>query len=150
MKEIEYKFLINHEAWNALEKPEPEAIVQGYIARTAQATVRVRTKGTKAYVTLKSKTVGRTRSEFEYEIPVADALEMLDLLTEKSLRKLRYNIPHKGRIWEVDVFQGTLEGLIVAELEVESEEASFEWPEWVMEDVSDDPQYYNSVLIERC
>lgn len=150
MKEIEYKFLINEEVWNALEKPEPEAIVQGYIARTDQATVRVRTKGTKAYVTLKSKTVGRTRSEFEYEIPVSDALEILDLLTEKSLRKLRYNIPHKGRNWEVDVFQGALDGLIVAELEVESEDESFDLPDWVTHDVSDDPHYYNSVLIERC
>ena len=101
-------------------------------------------------MTLKSKTIGRTRSEFEYEIPVTDALEMLDILTEKSLRKLRYNIPHQGRIWEVDVFQGALEGLIVAELEVESEDASFDLPDWVTQDVSDDPQYYNSVLIERC
>jgi len=150
MKEIEYKFLIDEAAWNALEKPEPEAIVQGYIARTDQATVRVRTKGSKAYVTLKSKTIGRTRSEFEYEIPVADALEMLDILTEKSLRKLRYNILHNGRNWEVDVFQGALEGLIVAELEVESEDESFDLPDWVTVDVSDDPQYYNSVLIERC
>lgn len=150
MKEIEYKFLVDHEAWKDCEKPEPEEIIQTYVARTETTTVRIRTKGKKAYLTLKGKTVGRTRSEYEYEIPVAEALEMMEQFTTKSLRKLRYHIPHNGRVWEVDVFQGKLEGLIIAELEVESEEESFDLPDWVTHDVSDDPQYFNSVLIEKC
>ncbi len=150
MKEIEYKFLVDHAAWEALEKPEPEEIIQAYIARTDHATVRVRTKGAKAYVTLKSKTIGRTRSEFEYEVPLDEAREMMQLFTERSLRKYRYHIPHKGRVWEVDVFQDKLAGLIIAELEVNSEDESFALPDWVSHDVSDDPQYFNSVLIEKC
>lgn len=150
MKEIEYKFLVDHEVWEQCEKPEPEEIIQAYIARTETATIRVRTKGTKAYVTLKSKTVGRTRSEFEYEIPLEEACEMMSLFTDRSLRKYRYTLEFKGRFWEVDVFKDSLEGLIIAELEVESEEESFDLPEWVTVDVSDDPQYFNSVLIEKC
>lgn len=150
MKEIEYKFLVDHDAWESIEKPEPEEIIQAYIARTYRATVRVRTKGKKAYITLKSKTVGRTRSEFEYEVPVDEAHEMMALFTERSLRKFRYHIPHKGRTWEVDVFQDKLSGLIIAELEVGSEDETFDLPAWVIRDVSDDPQYFNSVLIEKC
>lgn len=150
MKEIEYKFLVDHEVWNESEKPEPEEIIQAYIARTDKTTVRVRSKGSKAYITLKSKTIGRTRSEFEYEIPMVDAHEMMALFTERSLRKLRYTIAYKGRNWEVDVFKDKLEGLIIAELEVASEEESFDLPDWVTHDVSDDPQYFNSVLIEQC
>ena len=150
MKEIEYKFLVDHEAWEACDKPEPEEIIQAYIARTDRTTVRVRTKGSKAFITLKGKTIGRTRSEFEYEIPMHHAHEMMREFTERSLRKFRYTIAFKGRNWEVDVFQDKLDGLIIAELEVESEDASFDLPEWIGKEVSDDPQYFNSVLIEKC
>lgn len=150
MKEIEYKFLVDHAAWNAAEKPEPEEIIQAYIARTDTTTVRVRTKGAKAFLTLKGKTVGRTRSEFEYEVPMEEAREMMRLFTTRSLRKFRYTLEFKGRFWEVDVFKDTLDGLIIAELEVGSEEESFDLPDWVTSDVSDDPQYFNSVLIEKC
>jgi CYTH domain-containing protein len=75
---------------------------------------------------------------------------MMQLFTERSLRKYRYHIPHEGRLWEVDVFQDKLAGLIIAELEVNSEDESFALPDWVSHDVSDDPQYFNSVLIEKC
>lgn len=149
MKEIEYKFLVDIPAWEAIEKPEPELIVQGYISRTESATVRVRTKGSRAYITVKGRTVGHTRPEFEYAIPVEDALEMLDLFTQKSIRKKRYHIPHHGRTWEVDEFMGKLDGLVLAELEVASEDESFDLPDWVDRDVSGDPQYLNAVLIER-
>lgn len=150
MKEIEYKFLVDHEAWRNAAKPEPTLIVQGYISKSEDATVRVRIKGDKGYLTIKGKMVGITRSEFEYEIPLVDAEAMVASFTNKYIRKYRYEVIVAGKIWEVDEFHGKLEGLIVAELEVESEEEVFEKPDWVTKDVSTDPTYFNAVLIDRC
>jgi len=150
MKEIEYKFLVDHQAWSNVDKPKPTLIVQGYISKNADAIVRVRIKGDKGYLTIKGKTVGITRSEFEYEIPLKDAEEMVDLFTTKHIRKHRYEIVVGGKTWEIDEFHGKLEGLIVAELEVESEEEIFQKPNWVTTDVSTDPSYFNAVLIDRC
>ena len=150
MKEIEYKFLVDEEAWSNLDKPEPVLIVQGYISKNVDATVRVRIKGDKGYLTIKGKTVGITRSEFEYEIPLQDAEEMVNLFTSKHIRKHRYEIVVDEKTWEVDEFHGKLEGLIVAELEVESEEEAFQKPNWITEDVSTNPDYFNAVLIDRC
>ncbi|MFK7787392.1 MAG: CYTH domain-containing protein [Crocinitomicaceae bacterium] len=150
MKEIEYKFLVDHEAWAELEKPDPTLIVQGYISKSEEAVVRVRIKGEKGYLTIKGKMVGITRPEFEYEIPLSDAEAMVDLFTDKHIRKHRYEIIIDGKTWEIDEFHGKLQGLIVAELEVESEEESFQKPHWVAEDVSTDPTYFNAVLIDRC
>lgn len=150
MKEIEYKFLVDDEAWSKLDKPEPTLIVQGYISKSEDAIVRVRIKGDKGYLTIKGKMIGITRSEFEYEIPLADAEKMVELFTDKHIRKHRYEVVIAGKTWEIDEFHGKLEGLIVAELEVESEEESFKKPQWVTKDVSTDPAYFNAVLIDRC
>jgi len=150
MKEIEYKYLVDTEQWKLLDKPAPELIVQGFISKSVESTVRVRIKGDKAYLTIKGKTVGITRQEFEYEIPVYEAEELLDGFTPKQIRKHRYEIQHAGHIWEVDEFHGPLEGLILAELEVGSEDEKFEFPNWVTEDVSTNPAYYNAVLIDKC
>lgn len=149
MKEIEYKFLVDRELWERVEKPVPQLIVQGYISKSEESTVRVRIKGDKGFLTIKGKTVGIQRTEFEYEIPVSDAEEMIQLFTEKHIRKYRYEIVVHGKTWEVDEFHGNLEGLILAELEVTSEEEFFEKPHWVTEDVSTDPNYFNAVLIDR-
>ncbi|MDG1429199.1 MAG: CYTH domain-containing protein [Crocinitomicaceae bacterium] len=149
MKEIEYKFLVDHKKWEDLPKPSPELIVQGYLSSSIDCTVRVRIKGSNGYLTIKGKTEGVTRTEFEYEIPVNDAEEMIDLFTDKHIRKERFEILHCGRTWEVDVFQGNHEGLILAELEVESEGVKFDLPDWTTKDVSTDPNYYNAVLIEK-
>ena len=148
--EIEYKFLVNHEIWSKIEKPKPELIVQGYISKSVESTVRVRIKGDNGFLTIKGKTEGITRSEFEYEIPVEDAESMIDLFTDKHIRKHRYEIIVSGKTWEVDEFHGPLEGLILAELEVESEEEKFEKPTWVTDDVSTDSNYFNAVLIDKC
>ncbi len=150
MKEIEYKFLVDRVIWEKAEKPKPELIVQGYISKSEDSTVRVRIKGERGYLTIKGKTTGITRTEFEYEIPVSDAEAMIDLFTEKHIRKHRYEVMVDGKTWEVDEFHGKLEGLILAELEVESEDETFTKPNWVTQDVSTDPNYYNAVLIDRC
>ncbi len=150
MNEIEYKFLVDHQLWSAIEKPEPTLIVQGYISKSVDSTVRIRIKGKQGFLTIKGKTVGITRSEFEYEIPVENAEAMIALFTDKHIRKYRYEVMHSGKMWEVDEFHGALEGLILAELEVESEDEEFERPNWITEDVSTDPNYFNAVLIDRC
>ena len=148
--EIEYKFLVDKDTWNTSEKPEPSLIVQAYIHNSKELTVRVRIKGNQGFLTIKGATVGVTRSEFEYEIPVEEAKEMISQFSEKHIRKLRYEIPFGKHMWEVDVFEGKLTGLILAEIELKSEDEAFEKPNWVGEDVSTDEGYYNAVLIEKC
>ena len=149
MKEIEYKFLVDDKKWSEIEKTSPSLIVQGFITKSKESTVRIRIKNEAAFLTIKGKTVGITRSEFEYEIPVSDAEQMLLEFTEKKIRKKRFIIPFKGHNWEVDVFEGHLSGLILAELEVQSENEKFELPNWVTKNVSEDERYYNAVLIDN-
>ncbi len=148
MKEIEYKFLVNKEKWDTLEKSSPSIIVQGFLSKSKEKTIRVRIKNKKGFLTIKGKTVGITRTEFEYEIPVSDAMQLLDEFVDKVIRKKRYEILHNNRTWEVDVFEGHLSGLIIAELEVSSENEDFTLPNWVTKDVSKDERYYNAVLID--
>ncbi len=147
--EIERKFLVKEQLWEAIEKPSPSRIVQAYIANSAEKTVRVRIKGTKGFLTIKGPTQGISRSEFEYEIPLKDAEELISTFAEKVIEKFRYEISFKNHLWEVDVFTGKLEGLYLAEIELSSEEEHFELPEWVGEEVSTDPNYYNSNLINK-
>jgi CYTH domain-containing protein len=150
MREIERKFLVDPAAWEAVEKPQPLKIAQGYLLTDPKKTVRVRIKGSKGFLTIKGKTQGITRSEFEYEIPLSDAEELLRNFTDKALFKERYEIPYAGKIWEVDVFHGKLNGLVLAEIELQSEDEDFNKPIWATKEVSSDPSYYNAVLIERC
>jgi CYTH domain-containing protein len=148
-KEIEYKFLVDKEKWNKVQKPDPSLIVQSYLHTSEDITTRVRIKGNNGYLTIKGKTEGVTRTEFEYDIPVAEAEEMINSFSLKCIRKKRYEIIYKEHTWEVDVFEGNLKGLILAEIELQSEDAFFEKPDWVTEDVSLDPNYYNAVLFEK-
>lgn len=147
--EIERKFLVKEQLWEAIEKPSPSRIVQAYIVNSAEKTVRIRIKGTKGYLTIKGPTQGISRSEFEYEIPLKDADELISTFAEKVIEKFRYEISFKNHLWEVDIFTGKLEGLYLAEIELSSEEEHFELPEWVGEEVSTDPNYYNSNLINK-
>lgn len=149
MQEIEYKFLVDKEHWGRLEKPEPTLIVQGFLSKSKELVVRIRIKGDHGFLTLKGATKGITRTEFEYEIPLSDAEAILAEFTEKSIRKHRYLIEYEGKTWEVDVFHEKLEGLILAELEVASVDEKFSIPKWATEDVSENPEYYNAVLIDR-
>lgn len=147
-KEIERKFLID------LTKIEPlengTAIKQGYIATTNKTVVRARVAGKKAYLTLKGANKGVTRTEFEYEIPVDDAEQIIaELCNGPVVEKTRYLLEYIGHTWEVDIFHGDNEGLVIAEIELTSEDESFELPEWVETEVSGDPKYYNSSLLDH-
>lgn len=149
MKEIEYKFLVDASKWETLDKPKPDEIVQGFIYKSPDKTIRVRIKNREGFLTIKGKATGISRDEFEYTIPYEDAKELLEKYTDKQLRKKRYVISFASKKWEVDVFEGALQGLILAELEVASEEETFTSPPWITEDVSTNPAYLNSVLIDR-
>jgi adenylate cyclase len=144
--EIERKFLVKKASWrDSVEEREP--ILQGYLAETGRATVRVRAKGDRGFLTIKGRTTGVTRSEFEYEIPIEDARTMLETLGSLPvIDKVRHRVRCGGHLWEVDVFAGENAGLVLAEIELGSEEESFELPDWAGAEVSDDPRYYNSNL----
>jgi len=120
------------------------------LSTVKERTVRVRTINNKGYLTIKGITVGASRLEFEYEIPTADANELLDSLCEKPLiDKNRYKVDYGTLTWEVDEFFGENEGLIVAEVELHSEDQLFDRPEWVTEEVTTDPRYYNANLLNN-
>ncbi len=141
--------MIDHEAWEALDKPKGQLYRQGYILSEPGRTVRVRLTEDAGYLTIKGRTVGLTKPEYEYQIPMQDAEEMLDDLAVSELSKTRYVIPHAGKLWEVDVFMGSNEGLIVAEIELLSEDETFEMPAWVRGEVTGDGRYSNSSLTVR-
>jgi CYTH domain-containing protein len=147
-KEIERKFLVKTAAW----KPQGAGVhfKQGYLNTQKERVVRVRIEGEKAKLTIKGVTTGVTRSEFEYAIPVEDAAILLDHLCEKPLiDKHRHAEIHGGKTWEIDVFHGDNEGLVVAEIELKSETETFSRPDWAGEEVSSDPRYFNSNLLKN-
>lgn len=147
-KEIERKFLVVGDAWRSLA--EGVMIRQGYLNSDKLRTVRIRTVGDVAFMTVKGPTVGITRLEFEYPIPYDDCLAMLEHLAEVPvIEKKRYKIPMGNFMWEVDEFFGVNAGLIVAEIELPSEDTPFEKPDWIGEEVSGDPRYFNSSLVSH-
>jgi len=141
--EIERKFLVNGDEWR---KGQSTPFRQGYLNRDKARTVRVRIAGEQAFLTIKGVSVGAARAEFEYEIPVADAEQLLLLCDGPLIEKTRYIVPHAGMIWEVDEFHGANSGLVVAELELQSENQQFDKPAWVDLEVTEDNRYYNSSL----
>ncbi|RQO68319.1 adenylate cyclase [Pedobacter sp. KBW01] len=145
-KEIERKFLINQQKWDSLSKPAGKLVRQGYLLTDKNKTVRVRATEAKGFLTIKGQTVGATRLEYEYEIPLTEAVELLDHFSQAELSKTRYEIAFEGKVWEVDVFSGHNEGLIVAEIELESETETFNLPDWVSKEVTEEEKYYNSNL----
>ncbi|NCD68443.1 CYTH domain-containing protein [Mucilaginibacter agri] len=144
--EIERKFLVNQEIWQQLEKPNGVHYHQGYIPSDDSCTVRVRIAGERGYLTLKGKTKGFSRKEFEYEIPFADAQEMLNEFTRTGTEKIRYHIAIGTHVWEVDEFLGPNKGLFVAEIELRDESEPFAIPAWIGEEVTNDRRYANSNL----
>lgn len=145
--EIEKKFLLNNSDWR---KEQGVMYRQGYLNSVKERTVRVRIIGDKGYLTVKGISRGAVRAEYEYEIPGVEAEAMLDDLCEKPLiEKMRYKIAYKGFVWEVDEFCGENQGLIVAEVELESEDQKFVKPEWIREEVTGDPKYFNANLIHH-
>lgn len=146
-KEIERKFLVDLQQWKKVEKPAGQHLRQGYILTDPQKTIRVRLTDTQGFLTIKGISVGATRLEYEYEIPHYDAKELLDNFAVGELSKIRYNVMFGNKLWEVDEFLGDNGGLFVAEIELDSEEESFEKPDWVMEEVTGEQRYYNANLI---
>ena len=147
-QEIERKFLVQNDVWRSLA--EGRYYCQGYIPTQGKQTVRVRIIGDQGYLTLKGPAIGISRSEFEYEIPLADAQAMLSELCQTPLiEKHRYRIPLGNVVWEVDDFLGENQGLIVAEVELTHSEQAVELPSWIGEEVTGDPRYYNAALVNN-
>lgn len=142
--EIERKFLVDPEKW----KPDGKGkqLVQVYLSVGPGSSVRVRIKSGRAFLTIKGRSESIARPEFEYEIPVEDARELIKLAVSGVVEKIRYEVDYGGFVWEVDVFQGKNAGLLMAEIELESENQVFPQPEWLLTEVSGDGRYFNSYL----
>jgi adenylate cyclase len=146
--EIERKFLPASDAWRG--QGTPTLMRQGYLAADPVRTVRVRIEGERAVLTIKGKSEGASRGEWEYPIPVADAEELLGQLCEGPLvEKVRHRIPQAQHVWEVDEFLGRNAGLVVAEIELGSEDEAFDRPDWLGREVTGDVRYYNSQLMRK-
>lgn len=147
--EIERKFLVDHAQWSRLEKPAGTHYRQGYLLADPGRTIRVRISDKDAYINLKSKNSQVSRDEYEYEIPLQDGKDILKAFAKNGTEKTRYVMPFAGKHWEVDVFMADNEGLIVAEIELNSENETFEKPGWVTEEVTDDGRYTNAALAKN-
>jgi CYTH domain-containing protein len=144
--EIERKFLVTGEAWR--EQATGRQYRQGYLSSDPERSVRVRLADEQAWLTIKGRSRGAARAEYEYTIPVEHARELLDTLCLQPLiEKTRYQVVYSGMTWEIDEFTGDNDGLVIAEVELESEGQAFDLPAWVGDDVTGDPRYYNASLI---
>jgi CYTH domain-containing protein len=141
--EIERKFLVVGDGWRT---SDGVLYRQGYLNRDKMRTVRVRQAGDQAFLTIKGKTTGISRAEFEYPIPVAEAQDLLVLCDGGLIEKIRHKMTYAGLLWEIDEFLGDNAGLVVAEVELKTAEQAIELPVWVGVEVSDDAKYYNSNL----
>ena len=142
--EIERKFMVKEGDWC---KQQAAKYRQGYLSTVKERTVRVRTVEDKGYLTIKGIAIGASRMEFEYEIPRQDADTLLDICEKPLIEKNRYKIDFGAHTWEVDEFFGENEGLVVAEVELQSEDQAFEKPDWLAKEVTDDPRYFNANLV---
>ncbi|HEU4372478.1 MAG TPA: CYTH domain-containing protein [Telluria sp.] len=142
--EIERKFLTAGDGWRALG--EPLLLRQGYLSSDPARVVRVRVEGDRAFMTIKGKSAGATRGEWEYPIPLADANELLALCEQPLVEKQRRRIEFAGNVWEVDEFLGANQGLVVAEIELAAEDQPFDKPDWIGAEVTHDKRYFNSNL----
>lgn len=148
-KEIERKFLVLNDQWRDLVKKQ-DYYRQGYLNDAIQCSVRVRVANDQAYLNIKSATLGIERNEYEYPIPMADATEMLERFSlGPVIEKTRYFVDIGKHTWEIDVFEGDNQGLVVAEIELANESEAFDKPAWIGEEVSDDPRYYNVCLVKH-
>lgn len=146
--EIERKFLVSGEGWKSGAAAKP--MRQGYLHADKQLSVRVRRTGDNAFLTIKGTQKGATRAEYEYGIPADDADDILDGICPRPLiEKVRYTLERGDLTWEIDVFEGENAGLVVAEVELTSEDQAVELPDWVGREVTDDPRYLNANLVKK-
>jgi len=144
--EIERKFLVSGDGWRKLVTQQTQ-FRQGYLSSNAKATVRVRSMDdARAYLTIKGASRGMSRAEYEYPLPIADAREMLAIAEPHVIEKIRHLVPFEGLVWEVDVFGGHHEGLLIAEVELTSDDQHVAIPDWIGREVTDDDRYYNASL----
>jgi adenylate cyclase len=147
--EIERKFLIKDQSWRA-SAGRPVSIRQVYLARTGSMSLRVRIKDNRsATLTIKSAAAEIRRLEFEYEIPLSDAEALFDLREGEPVAKLRFELPAQGSVWEIDVFEGENQGLVIAEIELPDENVLFEKPSWLGQEITADPRYSNAALAAK-
>lgn len=147
--EIERKFLVADDGWRR-DASVPRELRQGYLALTKRAVIRVRlVDGKRAWVGIKEHRIGRSHGEYEYEIPVGEAWELLGLCTGAVIEKRRYLVPVGQHYWEVDEFLGENAGLIMAEIELRAEDEVFREPDWLGREVTDERRFYNAALSER-
>lgn len=144
--EIERKFLVNKEMWDCVVKPPGIKYSQGYLGIDEDKIIRVRIAGGKGFLTIKGKSTTFSHPEYEYSIPPDEAMELISKYTRQSVEKVRYRIPFGSHLFEVDVFCGGNEGLIIAEIELFNPEEVFEIPEWLSTEVTGDERYYNAYL----
>jgi CYTH domain-containing protein len=147
--EIERKFLVKEDIWDSFPKGKGEFYKQGYISTEPSKTIRVRLTETNAFLTIKGLSQGYSRMEFEYSIPQADAKQLLENFCSNIISKIRYKVLYQNHVWEVDVFLEDNTGLIIAEIELQSENEFFELPPWINEEVTTDERYYNSYLSQN-
>lgn len=144
-QEIERKFLLKNDKWRSLVR-ESRTLRQGYLCGNTRASVRVRIDGGQANLNIKSATLGVERLEFEYSIPSEQALVLLTELSGEVIEKTRHEVRYGAHLWEIDEFAGENAGLIVAEIELEDADETFARPDWLGDEVSHDPRYYNTEL----
>ena len=148
MLEIERKFLVDRIKWTAANSQfDSQQLTQGYLSTNLTSTVRVRVSPTMSWLTVKGSTTDITRSEFEYIIPHEDGLELLQLCQQPLLVKIRHWVSFESHLWTVDEFKGLNQGLLLAEIELNTPDEEFTLPDWITEEVSHDPRYYNSYLV---
>lgn len=147
MIEIERKFVVDKDkVASIIRNKEGKAITQAYLTESTEISVRVRKKGDKGFLTIKGKSEGIRRVEFEYEIPAQDVEQMLAAMPLPRVEKTRYEVEYAGKCWEIDWFHGENEGLVLAEVELTHETESIAIPPWVSKEVSDDARYFNQYL----
>ncbi|MFM6935501.1 MAG: CYTH domain-containing protein [Flavobacteriales bacterium] len=148
MLEIERKYLLQSIEWEKETILSKSEIKQAYLFEDREKSVRIRVKNQGAFLTIKMG-AGMTRYEFEYEIPKEDALQLIEVAKLKCLSKTRYEVQFSGETWEIDVFHGKYEGLILAEIELEAEDHEFNLPPWIGSEVTGDPAYLNVELFKN-
>lgn len=144
--EIERKFLVKKEQWAAEQPAKSQQLRQAYLSDDPDKTIRVRTADEKGFLTIKGRAKGISRQEFEYEIPLDEAHELINNFASAVVEKIRHYITYEGKLWEVDEFKGLNEGLMVAEIELVDEAEYFALPPWIALEVTDDPRYLNAKL----
>ena len=147
-KEIERKFLVRDDSWRTAVSRKQQ-FIQGYLANNERCSVRVRLAGDSGYLNIKSMKLGISREEYEYPVPAKEAREVLFSLCQQPLiEKTRHYVKQGDHLWEIDVFEGNNEGLIVAEIELSHTNEDFQRPTWLGEEVTDDSRYYNVCLAQ--